>query len=226
MLILLSNRLYSTDPNFKKRRLTKKERSNFELDPYLKQVLLGNILGDVYLRKFSDKANTRVVFRQGEINKEYLLHLYDLFQTYVYTPPYKYKIFNKENNKERCNLSFATLALPCFNPYYSLFYSEGKKRIPHNIADYLTNVSLAYWIMDDGGFTGNGLKLYTNAYTLEDLSLLIEALNKNFQIKATIHKSSIENQYTLYISKNQMPHLINLVKDYMHSSMLYKLNIN
>jgi hypothetical protein len=34
--------------------------------------------------------------------------------------------------------------------------------------------------MDDGSFTGNGLKLHTNAFTLEELNLLIEALN-NFK---------------------------------------------
>ena len=28
----------------------------------------------------------------------------------------------------------------------------------------LTQVGLAYWIMDYGGFTGTGLRLYTNAF--------------------------------------------------------------
>jgi hypothetical protein len=49
--------------------------------------------------------------------------------------------------------------------------------------------------MDDGGFTGNGLKLYTNAFKIEDLNLLIEALDKNFGLKATINKTSIKNQH-------------------------------
>ena len=52
--------------------------------------------------------------------------------------------------------------------------------MPKNISKYFTKVSLAYWIMDDGGFTGNGQKLYTNAFKIEDLNLLIEALNKIF----------------------------------------------
>ena len=39
------------------------------------------------MRKFSDKANARLVFRQGYKNASYLLHLYDLFQEYVLTPP-------------------------------------------------------------------------------------------------------------------------------------------
>ena len=53
--------------------------------------------------------------------------------------------------------------------------------------------------MDDGGYTGNGLKLYTNAFRIEDLDLLIEALNKNFGLIATVNKTYINNQNTLYL---------------------------
>jgi hypothetical protein len=68
--------------------------------------------------------------------------------------------------------------------------------------------------MDDGSFTGSGLKLHTNAFTLEELNLLIDALNKNFSIKATINISKREKaQYTLYISKNQLQLVSDLVKD-------------
>ena len=86
-------------------------------------------------------------------------------------------------------------------------------------------MGLAFGIMDDGGFTGNGLKLYTNAFSQEELNLLVKALETNFSIKASIHKSSIENQSTIYISKKQLPLVIDLVKEHMHPSMLYKLNI-
>jgi len=66
--------------------MNKNERSKFELDSYLKQVLIGNILGDVHMRRFSDKSNVRIVFRQGSINASYLLHLYSLYQEFVLTP--------------------------------------------------------------------------------------------------------------------------------------------
>jgi LAGLIDADG DNA endonuclease family len=49
---------------------------------------------------------------------------------------------------------------------YESVYLDGKKIIPNNIADLLTSVSLAYWIMVDGSFTGSGLKLHTNAFSL------------------------------------------------------------
>ena len=51
---------------------------------------------------------------------------------------------------------------------YEKFYVNGQKVVPANIADILTPVGLAYWIMDDGGFTGTGLKIYTNAFSQDD----------------------------------------------------------
>lgn len=80
--------------------------------------------------------------------------------------------------------------------------------------------------MDDGGYTGKGLKLYNNAYNIEELYLLQEAMDVKFGLKATINKTSIANQYTLYITKAQLPRVIELVEKHMHPSMLYKLNIH
>ena len=133
--------------------------------------------------------------------------------------PQGYK--DKKNGNLRYNLSFATLALPCFNELYELFYTSttGKKIIPSNISDLLTPVSLAYWIMDDGSFTGSGLKLHTNAFSIEELNILKEALEKNFGLIATIQVSNREKlQNTLYISKKQMLLLTELVKNYMLGS--------
>jgi len=226
LLKKMARSFHSSFSNYVKR-LTKAERNNFKLDSQLKQVLVGTILGDVYMRRFSKKANVRVVFRQGSINASYLLHLYSLFQEFVIAPPSVSTITDKITGKIRYNLSFATLALPCFNELYESFYLDGKKIIPNNIADLLTSVSLAYWIMDDGSFTGSGLKLHTNAFSLEELNLLNEALEKNFSIKATINISNREkSQYNLYISKNQMSLVKDLVVKHMHPDMLYKLNID
>ena len=84
---LLFSRSYHSSSSLQQKRLTILERSNITLDDNLEQVLVGNILGDVYMRRFSTKANTRIVFRQGSINAAYLLHLYSLYQKFVNTPP-------------------------------------------------------------------------------------------------------------------------------------------
>ena len=136
-------------------------------------------------------------------------------------------VFYKKKGNTRGTLSFSTLSLPCFNELYKLFYINGKKIVPLNIADLLTPISLAYWIMDDGSFTGSGLKLHTSAFSMKDLDLLIKALKNNFGIIATKNISKREkSQYDLYISKNQLPLVRELVTEYMHPEMLYKLNID
>ena len=83
--------------------------------------------GDVYMRRSSIKAKTRIVFRQGSINAKYLLHLYSLYQKFVSTPPSVTTITDSATGKTRYNLSFTTLALPCFKPLYEKFYVNGKK---------------------------------------------------------------------------------------------------
>jgi LAGLIDADG DNA endonuclease family len=76
--------------------------------------------------------------------------------------------------------------------------------------------------MDDGTYTGAGIKLYTNAYTLEEVKLLITALKKNFNINSTIHNDNIEKkQYSIY--KSQIPLVKSLVKNYIILEMKYKL---
>ena len=63
---------FHTSKSNSTKRLSKKERDNFTLDEFLKQVLVGNLLGDIYMRRSSDTANVRAVFRQGSTNAEYL----------------------------------------------------------------------------------------------------------------------------------------------------------
>jgi hypothetical protein len=89
------------------------------------------------MRKYSVNANSRIIFRQGSANTDYLLHLYDLFQEYTLKGPSITTIIDKDTKKSRYNLSFATMALPCFNEFYDLFFFEGEKRVPLNISEYL-----------------------------------------------------------------------------------------
>lgn len=125
---------FQTSAILNTKRLSNLERSKFNLDDFLKQVLVGGLLGDVYMRRFSIKSNAPhrtagrgVVFRQGSTNAQYLYHLYDLFKMFVLTPPSISTITDKNTGKKRYNLSFATMTLPCFNDLYESFYLEGKK---------------------------------------------------------------------------------------------------
>lgn len=73
------------------------------------------------------------------------------------------------------------------------------KRVPLNIADYLSPLALALWIMDDGGRVGYGLKLATNSFTFEDTTRLSLVLSELYGIKSSVQKAGVPNQYHIYI---------------------------
>lgn len=77
--------------------------------------------------------------------------------------------------------------------------------------------------MDDGGKVGQGLKLSTNSFSYSDCNLLVEVLYKKFNVKASVQSTGVYNQYNIYIWKESMPLLREIVLPYVHSSMKYKL---
>jgi LAGLIDADG DNA endonuclease family len=196
----------------------------------LREILIGNLLGDLYIQRRSLKGNAYLLFEQGGKNIDYGQHLYSLFKDYVnYTPEVRSR-FDKRTQKTYYRFQFCTISHPIFTEFHSLFYDPitCKKIVPINIANYLTDRSLAYWIMDDGEFTGTGLRLNTNSYTPAEIDILIDALDKNFGIKATKNfrnraKFTVEPQIRLYISKSQLSLVKSLVMNFMYSSMVYKL---
>ena len=95
--------------------------------------------------------------------------------------------------------------------------------MPLNIGELLTPVGLAYFIMDDGHWTGHGITLATNNFTKSEVELLAQVLEDNFDLKCNIRKD--KNVYLIYISAKSIPQLRILIKDFMHPTMLYKLGL-
>ena len=139
------------------------------LTDYQKQALIGLTLGDVSLEKATSNSNVRLRFDQSiSIHSEYIYFLYDLFKDFTLSPPKStYRKPDKRTGKIYNSLIFKTIMLPCFNYLWELFYINKVKTIPSNIGDLLTEVGLAFWIIDDGGSGSNGaLNLHTDSYTL------------------------------------------------------------
>jgi ubiquinol-cytochrome c reductase cytochrome b subunit len=77
--------------------------------------------------------------------------------------------------------------------------------------------------MDDGGKLGPGLKLSTNSFSFSECNFLVKVLYENFKLKASVQSAGVENQYIIYIWKDSMPLLREIVLPYVHPSMKYKL---
>lgn len=171
------------------------------------------------------KKNARLRFDQTfPEHTTYLMYIYSRFYNLGGKGPKVYiRKPDKRTNKIYSSMQFKTLALPCLNYYYDLFYEEGKKIIPSNISDLLTARALAYWISDDGGMGPYGeTVLYCQSYSLEEVTLLTNALANNFKFRTRVHEIK-PNQRIIVIPVKQIVSLKEIVLPYIHYSMLYKI---
>lgn len=141
-------------------------------------------------------------------------------------PPKKNNRIDKRTNKEYFTYCFTTLSFPLFTEFYSLFYKNKTKIVPNNIQELLTPRALAYWIMDDGSFDKRDkiLRIYTDAYSKEEVNLLISAINTNFNIKAKMHIHR-PGQHRIYINAINLLKLQKIVELYMHPSLKSKVGL-
>lgn len=117
------------------------------------------MLGDRHIQQRSVTGNSRFLFTQTNIkHKDYYQKVFDLFKPYCTKYfKYYYKSWEDKRTKQIYEyLSFATMALPCFNKYRQIFYLNNTKVVPSDIFNLLIEIWLAHWIMDDGSKHGRG----------------------------------------------------------------------
>lgn len=102
------------------------------------------ILGDGSLERSKSSHNTRLRIEQAYPEKEgYLRSLYDLLEPMASMVPTILSRKDKRNGTITQSLYFRTLAMPCLNFYYELFYVNKVKIIPKNLGELLTARGLA-----------------------------------------------------------------------------------
>ncbi len=217
----------------KRRRLTNKEKEQFTLSQKLTEILVGLILGDLNIEKQKGGVNARLRFEQGVIHKEYLFHLYSIFQEYCSQVPMiqtRNPLSNNKTGKIHNSIRFKTYSLPCFNELYNLIYPAngslaGRKIVPLIIEELLTPLGLAYWICDDGSFcqTYRVVILNTQGFTKEEVELLAKTLNDKWDLKCTINKDG--NGYRIRIPQKSLPILHSLLGSTMPTMMQHKIGL-
>jgi hypothetical protein len=106
-----------------------------------------------------------------------------------------------------------------------LFYFDGKKVIPLNIAELLTPLGLCYWICDDGCFDKNKkfVLLCTESFTMVEVERLIEALNSKWDLKC--YKVKRDSSYRIIIPSYSISSLQSLLAPIMPSMMKHKIGL-
>lgn len=96
-----------------------------------------------------------------------------------------------------------------------------------------TPLCLAHMIMGDGYWDNSNrtVMICTECFSYEEVCLLIKLLHKNLGLKATLKKRVnngvlVGHRIRFSSSEKNLEQLRFLVKDFMHTSMLYKLNLS
>jgi hypothetical protein len=157
------------------------------------QIIVGNLLGDGSICLGSKLASFSIA--QSIDHKEYIDWLYE--ELLPFSRPISKVSYKDKNGKEFYGNCLQTISFPEFLEYRNLFYPNDVKIVPKDISSRLTDLSLAVWFMDDG--TTNKISrtssLCTNGFTTEDVELLIDVLDKKFNIKSTLGYMKGKEEY-------------------------------
>jgi len=205
-------------------RFTKQVRDMIQLPADQKSVIVGLILSDGWLR-FPSKTSksTLIGLTQSLAHFDYIWSVFFFLSHYCDNIP-KLRI-GMRAGKPFYGLELVTRSLPCFIEIYNLFYVNGVKVVPNNIYELLTPLAFAQWIQGDGGFKSKGIYLCTDSYTIQDVVRLMNVLIIRYDLKCTLHKASNGKGYRIYISRNSVGKVVNIVLPYLVPSMYYKIGI-
>lgn len=76
---------------------------------------------------------------------------------------------------------------------------------------------------DDGCWANSGVRIATNCFEKEEVKLLANMLTILYNLNCTIQ--TIEGKYSIYITKESIPKLRDILSPYIHPSMRYKLGL-
>lgn len=115
-----------------------------------------------------------------------------------------------------------------FSWVYDAFYVSGPKGqlkvIPSFIADFITPMSLADLIMQDGSRqVGQGVMIATNCFTYDECVLLANILRDKFGLVTSVISAGHPNQYKVSIWKESMPLLRTIVGPFMVGETVRKI---
>ena len=203
-------------------------------------VLVGCLLGDAHSYKSKAKiTGTSFRFCQSGRHKDYLFFLYDFFFMRGYCTgagPREYKrvLINTLNVKKTYyGYEFDTFTFSSLNWLYDLFYHDRIKIIRPELINYLTPMSLAFLIMDDGCWLpySKSVRIATNNFTKEEVELLISMFEIKFGLNCTAQLLSKKggntpkDKYSIYIRAASFQKFKELVLPFMHPKMMYKLGL-
>lgn len=210
-------------------KLTKYIRDITYIPTFHLGILVGLLLSDAGLSKQRNSKNARLGFKQSMIHFPFFWSTFMLLSHFCSSIPYVDNA--KLKGKLYYGIRMDTRAYSCLTNLYELFYIpitqpygkiSYKKIVPLDIYNLLTPIALAYWIMGDGyGNNWKGLYLCTDSFSNYDIVRLMNVLLIRYNLTSSLVQ--ISGKSRIYIASTESAKITNLVVEFIHPSMLYKI---
>ena len=188
------------------------------------EVLVGTVLGDGFLQKTGEK-NARLRLEHSQKQKDYVLWKGNIFGRLFQGKPSLLERLHPKSGETYKYCRWQSSASPSFGKWRKYFYPNGKKIIPSDIGDFLTEpITLAVWYMDDGYFNkiDRNCHIYLGRVSRAEAEILQESVAKNFGIEATIYDKK-KKGFALFFGVMETKILHALVSPFIIQSLQYKL---
>ena len=195
-----------------------------QLEGFLKSVLVGFMLTDAgAYRTRGSTGNTRIEWSFGSKQALFASYVNSLF---VRTPVRAISVNLNSINTTQYRLK--TVSLPIFNVFRDIFYTwdvhanKWIKIVPKNIIELMDPIVLAFIIIGDGNFNENRIRIYLNAFTVDEVNLICQAISIKLGIHAVVRHDR-NHQYMMVIPSKEIEKTRSLVKMYIHESIIYRI---
>jgi hypothetical protein len=204
--------------------------SDIELTDIQKQVILGSLLGDMWIyRNGHEGLNPEFGVKHSSKQKDYILWKYETLQNLARGEP---KEFDGGGYGEGTRmLSFQSKSLPCLIPIFNATHRDGRKCITKEWLDMINHpIAIAVWFMDDGCSDSKyRFSFALGRSTMEECFALQSFMRDVWDIETTVYNhigkvGQRDNiQRYLFVSKQNITKLQDLIKPYIIPSMMYKI---
>lgn len=208
------------------------------MNPRTKSILVGLYLGDGTITKpITPKDNCYMMVQHSIKQIEYIKWLKEQLSEICNKKEIRINVRHSGEFINYKTANFETHRHPFFRQLRS-YYIDGKKTVRKWMLTWLTPEAIAVWYMDDGSIVtrnyknkngesykyNGGCKIATCSFTEKECQILLDYLEKTYDIKGKVYLTKGKNP-TLFFNVTNTKKFIDLIKDYIPSCMSYKISL-
>ena len=191
--------------------------STRELTELQQAVLVGTLLGDGSIAKHG--LHHRLFVKHKLAHRALAEWKREVFSTFTTMPLHQFD--QRLNGQLYPCVQFVTRTDPVFSEWRHRFYDGRRKIVPAEISSFVTPVSIAVWLMDDGTADRAGVSFQTHSFEFAEVERLAALLCVQFEIEASVQKN--KGRWILYVPKASLGKLRSLVDGHVLPEFAYKL---